>query len=157
MFYIEENGKIVLFDKDFKKIQNTLVFMPQYAHLEILTTEREIITFNDEFMFADEVQEELAQQKAERIAMLFLRRGDVFRGLLKAKGVTKAQIGAMIEAMPETTQEEIVAKEMARIDFEDAIEFYRGNALVNTIGLALGITSEQLDRFFETNDYTTLL
>ena len=105
----------------------------------------------------EKTDEEKAQEEAERIAKLFLRRGDVFRGILQAKGVTKAQIGAMIEAMPETTQEEILAKELARIDFEDAIEFYRGNPLVDTIGLTFGITSEQLDKFFETNDYTTLL
>jgi hypothetical protein len=96
------------------------------------------------------------EEKAQRIALLKLRRGDVFRGLLQAKGITKAQIEAMIEAMPEETDEEVMAKELARIDFEDAIEFFRGNPLVDTIGQALGITKEQLDEFFATNDYTKL-
>lgn len=127
-------------------------FIVEYSHNLGYTIEET----ENELQALGYTEEEQEQQEKERIAMLFLRRGDVFRGLLKAKEVTKAQIGAMIEAMPETTQEEIVAKEMARIDFEDAIEFYRGNALVNTIGLALGITSEQLDAFFESNDYTKL-
>jgi hypothetical protein len=48
-------------------------------------------------------------------------------------------------------------KEMALIDFDEALNFYRGNALIDTLGLTLGITSEQLDQFFETNDYTVLL
>lgn len=101
--------------------------------------------------------EEKAQEEAERIAMLSLTRGDVFRGLLLAKGITKKQIATMIEAMPTSNQEEIVAKELAKIDFEDALNFYRGNSLIDTIGLALGITKEQLDKFFETGDYKELM
>jgi hypothetical protein len=46
---------------------------------------------------------------------------------------------------------------MALIDFDEALNFYRGNALIDTLGATLGITSEQLDKFFETNDYTALL
>ena len=46
---------------------------------------------------------------------------------------------------------------MALIDFDEALNFYRGNALIDTLGMTLGITSEQLDKFFETNDYTVLL
>lgn len=105
----------------------------------------------------DKLDEEKAQAEAERIAMLSLTRGDVFRGLLLAKSITKEQIATMIEAMPTSNQEEIVAKELAKIDFEDALNFYRGNSLIDTIGLALGITKEQLDKFFETGDYKELM
>ena len=97
-------------------------------------------------------EEELVEKERERIAKLCLTRGDVFRGLLQAKGVTKAQLRAGIEAMPEGLQ-----KEMALIDFDEALNFYRGNALVDTVGNTLGITSEQLDKFFETNDYHELI
>lgn len=99
-----------------------------------------------------DVQKELEEK--ERIAMLSLTRGDVFRGLLMAKGVTRAQLRAMIETNEELTE---IEREMALIDFDEALNFYRGNALIDTVGLALGITSEQLDKFFETNDYTCLL
>ena len=51
----------------------------------------------------------------------------------------------------------MLQKEMALIDFDEALNFYRGNELINVVGLSLGITSEQLDKFFETNDYTVLL
>ena len=105
----------------------------------------------------EEYQQEQQQKEAERIAMLNLTRGDVFRGLLIAKGITKDQIAQMIEAMPTSTQEENVKKELAKIDFEDALNFYRGNSLIDTIGLALGISKQQLDEFFETNDYTKLI
>jgi hypothetical protein len=38
-----------------------------------------------------------------------------------------------------------------------ANHFYRGNPYVNAVGSLLGFTEEQLDKFFETNDYTYLL
>lgn len=106
-----------------------------------------------EYVLKDEAwEEEHARKERERINMLSLTRGDVFRGLLQAKGVTKAQLRAGIEAMPEGLQ-----KEMALIDFDEALNFFRGNTLVDTVGATLGITSEQLDRFFETNDYHELI
>lgn len=156
MYYIEQDNQIILFDNDKQKLQNTIAFMPQYKGLEIKETGRPII----DFQFADtpEYEQEQAQKEAERLALLNLTRGDVFRGLLLAKGITKNQIAQMIEAMPVSTQEEIVTKELALIDFEDALNFYRGNQLIDTIGLALGITSKQLDKFFEagTSDDTEI-
>ena len=97
--------------------------------------------------------EQKEQEEKERIALLSLTRGDVFRGLLMAKQVTRAEIRAMIENNELLT---VLQKEMALIDFDEALNFYRGNTLIDTLGLALGITSEQLDKFFATNDYTTL-
>ena len=38
-----------------------------------------------------------------------------------------------------------------------ANHFYRGNPYVSAVGALLGFTDEMLDKFFETNDYTTLL
>lgn len=102
-------------------------------------------------------EEKQAQKERERIAKLHLTRGDVFRGLLQAKGVTRAQLKAVIEALPEETLEQSIAKEMALIDFEEALEFYRGVPLIETVGLQLGITSQQMTRFFETNDYRELM
>lgn len=96
-------------------------------------------------------EQEQAQKEAERVARLHLTRGDVFRGLLQAKGVTREQLRALILAMPDGLD-----KEMALIDFDEALEFYRGVALIDTVGLALGITSNQMTKFFETNDYMEL-
>ena len=101
-------------------------------------------------------EEEKAEQEAERIAKLHLTRGDVFRGLLQAKGITRAQIRALIEAMPDETQEQAFAKEMALIDFDEALDFYRGVALIDTIGAQLDITPEQMTAFFETGDWHEL-
>ena len=99
-------------------------------------------------------EQEQEQKEKERIAMLSLTRGNVFRGLLQAKGVTRAQLRAMIETNEALTE---IQKEMALIDFDEALNFYRGNALIDTVGLALGITSEQLDKFIEDGNYQHLL
>ena len=66
-YYIQENNKIILFDTDINKLQNTLLFMPQYADLPILETENEIITLNNEFVFKDDKLEELAQIKLQEL------------------------------------------------------------------------------------------
>jgi hypothetical protein len=108
----------------------------------------------EEVILNPNFDEEEAQKERERIAMLSLTRGDVFRGLLMAKQVTRMQIRAMIENNETLT---ILQREMALIDFDEALNFYRGNALIDTLGATLGITKEQLDKFFETNDYTVLL
>ncbi|MBR6127311.1 hypothetical protein IKQ21_06465 [bacterium] len=99
---------------------------------------------------------EEAEKERVRIANFHLTRGDVFRGLLLAKGITRAEIREIIEAMSEETPEERLAKEMALIDFDEALEFYRGVALIDTIGATLGITPEQMDKFFDTKDWKYL-
>lgn len=81
----------------------------------------------------------------------YLTRGDVFRGLYKAKGVTRAQIRALIEAMPEGAE-----KELALIDFDESLHFYRGIPLIDQLGRQLGITRTQMTRFFRTNNYEVL-
>lgn len=101
-------------------------------------------------------EEEKEQQEKVRIANLHLTRGDVFRGLLLARQVTRAQIRALIEAMPEETPEQKIQKEYSLIDFDESLDFYRGVALIDTLGAKLGITSEQMTKFFETNDWHEL-
>lgn len=88
---------------------------------------------------------------------LKLTRGDVFRGLLLAKNITKAQIRALIEAMPETTDEEKLAKGLAFIDFDDALYFYRRNLLINKLGAQLNISAQQMTDFFSTKDWHALI
>lgn len=110
-----------------------------------------------EVILDPDYEEKQAEKERERIANLHLTRGDVFRGLLLAKGITRADIRGIIEAMPETTPQERMEKEYALIDFDEALEFYRGVALIDTLGERLGITSEQMDRFFDTKDWHELI
>ena len=92
-----------------------------------------------------EYEQKQAQKEKERIAKLSLTKREAFLGLYQAKGVTPEQIKAQI------------TDPMALIEFEYANDYYRFNPLIDVVGNALGITSEQLDRFFETGDYTCLL
>lgn len=122
---------------------------------EVIETQDEYVLDGEEYVLRDVTWEEKqAQKEKERIAMLSLTRGDVFRALYQAKGVTRAQIRALIE------NNELISearRELALIDFDEALNFYRGNTLIDTLGLALGISSKQLDEFFETNNFTCLM
>ena len=90
-------------------------------------------------------EEVKAQKERERIAMLSLTKREVFLALYKAKQIT-----------PEILKSQIKDPE-ALIEIEYANEYYRGNPLIDVIGASLGITPKQLDNFFETNDYLTLI
>lgn len=73
-YYIQdEEEKIVLFDTDLERITNTIAFMPQYQGLEILETEREIIELNNDFVFKDEVEAELAEARKEEFLKQFFK------------------------------------------------------------------------------------
>lgn len=110
--------------------------------------------YDGELVLNSNYEAEQEQKEKERVAMLSLTRGDVFRGLLQAKGVTRSQLRGTIENNASLTE---IQKEMALIDFDEALNFYRGNALIDAVGATLGITPQQLDEFFETNDYTKLI
>ena len=94
-------------------------------------------------------EEELKQQRKERISQLSMTRGDVFEALILAKGLGKTQIRVMIEQAELDT----VTKALYLNRFDEALEFYRGYPIFDMLGQALGITGEMLDRFFETKDY----
>lgn len=103
------------------------------------------IMVNGEPVINPNYEAEQEQKERERIAKLSLTKREVFLGLYQAKGVTPDMIKAQI------------TDPQALIEFEYANDYYRGNPLIDIVGGALGITPEQLDCFFETNDYTCLL
>lgn len=154
MIYFNQNKEAYAF-----KIKNPLCIVPMEQWSEfstlILGEEYDVTTEGIvDLRQTEEYLEKQAQKERERIAKLSLTRGDVFRGLLRAKQATRAQIRAMIENNETMT---MLQKEMALIDFDEALNFYRGNPLIDTLGTTLGITSRQLDNFFETGDYNALL
>ena len=134
MYYVEQDGQIVLFDEDKEVLENTLKFTPQYAGLEIQETDRPIVDF--EFADTEEWQEKQAQQEHERIAKLSLTKREVFLALYKAKGIT-----------PEQIRSQLLSPE-ALIEFDYASEYFRGNPLIDVIGQSLGFSAEQLDYLF---------
>ena len=97
-------------------------------------------------------EEEIAYQEKERIAKLYLTGADVERGIYQAIGKDFEDIVEMV------TQLQPAGLDIKALKIElKANHFYRGNPYVNAVGALLGFTSEQLDNFFETNDYTVLL
>ena len=94
-------------------------------------------------------EEEKQKQRKEQISQLSMTRGDVFEALILAKGLGKAQIRSMIE------QSDIdeLTKALYLNRFDEALEFYRGYPIFDMLGQVLGITTEMLDKFFETKDY----
>ena len=149
MFYIQQNDKILLFDEDKQKLQNTIAFMPQYKGLDIQEVPEGYVIHNFELMTVEEMEAEQAQKERERLDKLSMTRGDVFEALILAKGLGKAQIRAMIEQAELDT----VTKALYLNRFDEALEFYRGYPIFDMLGEALGITSEMLDKFFDTKDY----
>ena len=145
MFYIQQDGKIVLFDEDRQKLQNTIAFMPQYKGLEIKEVEEGYLIYDSELMTVEEKEAKEAQKERERLNLLSMTKREMFLGLYQAKGITPDMLKAQI------------TDPQALIEFEYANDYYRGNPLIDVIGSQLGFTTEQLDKFFETKDYTYLL
>lgn len=110
--------------------------------------------------------EEKELEEKERVAKLHLTGADVERGIYQAKGMDFEDIIALVEQLAQTIIDEETGEVIQQgIDIDvkalkielKANNFYRGNPYVNAVGALLGFTSEQLNKFFETNDYTVLL
>ena len=139
MYLGYQNGKIKFYteeplDLDFYNID------------KVEETQEEYVLDGEEYVLKDEAWEEKqAQTEKERIAKLSLTKREVFLGLYQAKGVTPEMIKTYI------------TDPQALIEFEYANDYFRGNPLIDIVGAIFGITPEQLDQFFETNNYIYLL
>lgn len=97
--------------------------------------------------------EEKAKEERERLDNLSMTRGDVFEALILAKGIAKADVRAMIE----NADLDNTTKLLYLNRFDEALEFYRGYPIFDMLGAQLDITSDMLDKFFETKDYHELI
>ena len=144
-------------------IQERADFIVEYNHNKGLRIEETYLAMYAlepwELLEGDEVidnteawQAEQAQKERERIAKLFLTGSDVERGIYKVKGMDFNDILAYVtQLQPEGLDIKALGIELK------ANNFFRGNPYVNAVGALLGFTEEQLDKFFEFNDYTYLL
>ena len=97
-----------------------------------------------------EYEAEKAKAERERINMLSLTAADVERAIYKAKGIDFEDI---LETVKENPDIDVKA---LKIEFK-ANNFYRGNQYIEQVGALLGLSSQMLDKFFETGDYKELL
>ena len=136
-------GQLKRLDKDVLNVEITQ---------EIFNNIEKYVYLDGEIVINPNYEAEQEQKERERIAKLYLTGADVERGIYQAKGMDFDDILAFVMANPPQGLDVKALK----IELK-ANHFYRGNPYVNAVGALLGFTSEQLDKFFETNDYTVLL
>lgn len=98
------------------------------------------IVQNGELVINENFEAEQAQKERERISMLSLTKREVFLALYKDKGIT-----------PDVLRGSITDPE-ALIEFDYAEKYFRGNVLIDKIGVMLGYSMEDLDHLFETGE-----
>lgn len=150
LYYIQDkDNKIILFDKDRTKLENTLNMMPQYSDLEIKETEREIVNF--EFTDTEAYREKIQKQNRDNIDMLHITRLD-FINCLEKLGLTWQNVKTLFSQYPNVEKELTMCSNV-----------YRGNPLINQMiplvnnSFGLNITPEQVDEeFVEKTGYERL-
>ena len=100
--------------------------------------------------------EELKQQEKTRIAQLSMTGADVERAIYQAKGIDFEDILTLVKSQENSGQAYNIDLKALKIELK-ANNFYRGNPYINQIGELLGFTTEQLDQFFETKNWQTLV
>ena len=177
--------KLVLFDDSLSQLQITRGFMPQLTEetreTDIVTADElranpnKVIAVPNEYevevndllepgthletrvyytldLNPNFEDEEKAKEKA-RIAEIALTRADVFEALILARGLTKQMLRSFIE-LDETLND--IEKALYLNRFDDALEFYRKHPAIDFISAKLSISSDDMDKFFDTKDYTYL-
>ena len=100
--------------------------------------------------------EELEHQEKTRIAQLAMTGADVERAIYQAKGIDFEDILTLVKSQENSGQAYNIDLKALKIELK-ANNFYRGNPYINQIGELLGFTTEQLDQFFETKNWQTLV
>ena len=147
MFIAKNNDLIVLAKDTREELEQALKFM---VYTDIEETDIEYKLFNGEYLTDEQIQ----KKERERLDALNMTRGDMFEALILAFGKTKSDIRKIIENYEGLTD---IERALYLNRFDEALDFFRGYPAINLIGAYLGVTSEQLDRFFETKDYNELL
>lgn len=154
MYYIEKENKIVLFDEDRQKLQDTLALMPQYKDLEIKEVQEGYVIVDFELMTIEEAQEKAQQKERERLDSLTLTPADVERALYKAKSMDFEDLKALIAEKIPTIDLKALAIEFRAKDFYRGAEA-GGMRLFDIVGALLGYTPNDMDILFLTKNLPT--
>lgn len=148
--YEIEDGSIIL---NFNKDKNAL---KKYGYKEVVEALRPpypyVITYKETATKITEIVERDTEKEEENKKMMFLTGTDVERAILAVKGMDFDDI---LEFVKSKNPDGIDIKAL-KVELK-ANNFYRGNPYVDAIGKLLGFSSEQLDKFFESNDYKDLV
>lgn len=148
MFYTIQNNGLLTAENEYalSRFYDNVLELPEDYE------EGKYIVENGELVLNPDYEAQQQQKERERIGQLFLTGADVERGIYQAKGMDFDDILAFVTQL----QPEGLDIKALKIELK-ANNFYRGNPYVSAIGQLLGFTEEQLDQFFETKDYKTLL
>ena len=105
---------------------------------DIFDDSEKYIYSNGEIILNPNYETEQAQKERQRLNLLNLTKADVLLALYQDKGITPEDIKTMLKDNVE-----------ALIKFDYASTYYRGDEVVNALGLALGYTTEEMDYLFE--------
>ena len=147
MYLGYQNGKIKFYTEE--------TLDPSFYELDKQEyTEDEYVLDGEEYVLKDEAWEERQKQAEKtRIQELSMTRGDLFEALILAQGIGKAQLRTMIENFEGLTD---IERALYLNRFDEALDFYRKHPAIDLVGGLLGITPENMDKFFDTKDYTYL-
>ena len=118
----------------------------------------ELVETETELQIWGYTDEELAQQKQERIQELFMTRSDFFDCTIRAWRLREKELLILIENLLSTLPVDEIDKLVAINNFENAQNFYRKHTLFNMIVVAplklsettqVIITDEHLDKLFD--------
>ncbi len=118
----------------------------------------EIIGENNLPIINPNYESELQKKERERLDNLNLTAADVERAIYKVKGIDFDDLVNLVEQTAQLSQDDAIKSidiKALKIELR-ANNFYRGNPYIEQVGTILGFSSEQLDRFFDTKDYTEL-
>ena len=148
--YITEEGVTIF---NFNKNEDALirngfkelVYAKREANKDYKITYEETDTQIKEILedITEEIEKEAEKNRKKAILQSSLTKREVFLALYKAKGVKPEQIRDQI-----TNEEEL-------IEFDYAERYYRGNPLINSIGVKLGFSSDDIDYLFLNGELPT--
>ena len=99
MYYIQQDEKILLFDENKQKLQNTIAIMPQYQGLEIKEVEEGCVIYDFELMTVEEMAAIETQKEQERLNHLTCTALDIAT-FIKTLGLTDAEVLQFLNANP---------------------------------------------------------
>ena len=157
MFFVEENNKIILFDEDRAKLEDTLRVLPQHEGLEIQEVPEGYKIVDYELLTEEEAAQKEEQKEHERIMELFMTRSDFFDNTIKAWGADSEDLLIVIGNTLESLHISDIEKKIAINNYKNALNFYRKHTLFTllsgvpiTIGeVTIVMTQGQWDSFFD--------
>ena len=132
MYYTIQNGSILTAEN----IGALAQYYDNVQELPLDYIEGKYIVVDSELVFNENYEAEQAQKEAERIAKLTCTKR-VFALMLQELGITYTML-----------KELIATNEQAQLEWDLCVELERKNPLLDVMAGQLGVTSEQLDKFF---------